>query len=159
MGPDQKLTWAITANGQTCKAIGFLDPLWQVDDGVRMMNHGGAGLAPPPSNEHPTITFGSRDLAGRVGTPLKLTASATDDGIPKPRTGRGAAGGVQISWILYRGPGSVRFNPRRSERVYGKAVEGTTEATFSVPGDYWLRAVADDGLLDAFVDLKVTVSN
>jgi len=59
---------------------------------------------------------------------------------------------------LYRGPGAVRFNPARSARVYGKTVEGATEATFSVPGDYWLRAVADDGLLDVPHDVKVTVT-
>lgn len=158
MGADQKLTWTIVANGQTSKAIGFLDPSWEVDDGVRMMNHGGAGLAPPPVNEYPKITSGSKDLTGKVGASLKLSATATDDGIPKQRTGRGPSGGVQINWILYRGPGQVRFNPARSERVYGKPVEGATEATFSVPGDYWLRAVADDGLLDVVHDVKVTVT-
>jgi len=159
MGVDQKITWTITANGQTCKAIAFLDPSWEVDDGVRMMNHGGAGLAPPEVNDYPKITTGSKDITGQVGTPLKLSVSATDDGIPKPRTGRGGSnGGVQITWILYRGPGAVRFNPARSARVYGKTVEGATEATFSVPGDYWLRAVADDGLLDVPHDVKVTVT-
>ncbi|HLG97460.1 MAG TPA: hypothetical protein VKX49_14200 [Bryobacteraceae bacterium] len=159
LGVDQKLTWTIVANGQTCKAIAFLDPSWEVDDGVRMMNHGGAGLAPPPANEYPKIISGSTDMTGQVGTPLKLTASATDDGVPKPRAGRSASnGGVQITWILYRGPGAVHFNPARSARVYGKTVEGTTEATFSVPGDYWLRAVADDGLLDTARDVKVTIT-
>ena len=158
MGATQKLTWTIIANGQTCKAIAFLDPSWEVDDGVRMMNHGGAGLAPPPENEFPKITSGSKDTTAQVGTPLKLSVTATDDGIPKPRSGRGGGGGVQIAWILYRGPGQVQFNPARSARVYGKPVEGTTEATFSVPGDYWLRAVADDGLLDVVHDVKVTVT-
>ena len=159
MGADQKITWTIIANGQTCKAIAFLDPGWEVDDGVRMMNHGGAGLAPPTVNEYPKITSGSKDMTGQVGTPLKLSASATDDGIPKPRAGRGASnGGVQINWILYRGPGPVLFNPAGSARVYGKTVEGATEASFSVPGDYWLRAVADDGLLDASCDVKVRVT-
>lgn len=159
MGVEQKLTWTIISNGQTCKAIAFLDPTWEVDDGVRMMNHGGAGLAPPPVNEYPKFTAGSKEVTARVGTPVKLTASANDDGIPKPRTGRGPAnGGVQISWILYRGPGAVHFNPEKGARVYGKTVEGATEAAFTVPGDYWLRAIADDGLLDVSYDVKVTVT-
>lgn len=161
MGADQKVTWTINSNGQTCKAIAFLDPSWEVDDGVRMMNHGGAGLAPPEVNEFPKITAGSKDMTAKVGTPLKLSVTATDDGIPKQRPGRGGfppSGGVQISWILYRGPGRVQFNPARSARVYGKPSEGATEATFSVPGEYWLRAVADDGLLDVFHDVKVTVA-
>jgi|SRR5271165_2386633 len=158
MGVEQRITWTVIANGQTCKAIAFLDPSWEVDDGVRMMNHGGAGLAPPPVNEYPKITSGSKATTAQVGTPLKLSVTATDDGIPKPRSGRGGGGGVQIAWILYRGPGPVQFNPARSARVYGKPVEGTTEATFSIPGDYWLRAVADDGLLDVVHDVKVTVT-
>lgn len=158
MGVGQKVTWTIIANGQTCKAIAFLDPSWEVDDGVRMMNHGGAGLAPPTVNEYPKITSGSKDTTAQVGTPLKLSITATDDGIPKPRSGRGGGGGVQISWILYRGPGQVQFNPARSAPVYGKPAEGTTEATFSVPGDYWVRAVADDGLLDVVHDVKVSVT-
>jgi len=158
-GQDQKLTWTVTANGQTCKAIAFLEPSWEVDDGVRMMNHGGAGLAPPVVNEFPNITAGSSDQTTEFGKTVQLSVTATDDGIPKPRGGRGygASGGVQISWILYRGPGQVSFKPPRSAPVYGKPAESTTEASFSAPGIYWLRAIASDGLLETVHDIKVTV--
>jgi len=44
---DRKMVWSVTANGETCTATGWLQPEWETDDGVRMMNAGGAGLAPP----------------------------------------------------------------------------------------------------------------
>ena len=156
-GQQQKLTWTITANGETDKAIGSLEPSWEVDDGVRMMNHGGAGLAPPPVNEFPKITAGSKDQTTELGKPVSLSVTATDDGIPKPRSGRGGGGGLEIQWILYRGPGAVTFKPQRTPPVYGKPVESSTEASFSEPGEYWLQAIASDGLLETVHNVKVTV--
>ncbi len=66
---DKKLIWTLTAHGETCTAIGWMQPEWETDDGVRQMNAGGAGLAPPadPPNTAPTITGGSGDLAAEVG--------------------------------------------------------------------------------------------
>jgi hypothetical protein len=156
-GPDQKLIWTVTSRGETCTAIGWLQPEWEVDDGVRQMNAGGAGLAPPadPPNIAPKITAGSSDQTVEFGKPVKLSVSATDDGIPKPR---GPRGGLGIKWILYRGPAQVNFNPSESTPVYGKPLESTTEATFSRPGSYWLQAIASDGLLDAVHNVKVTVN-
>lgn len=155
---DQKLIWTLTANGETCTAIGWLQPEWEVDDGVRQMNTGGAGLAPPadPPNTAPKITGGSTDQTAVLGKPVNLSVSATDDGIPRQRGGRG--GGLRIRWILYRGPGPVAFNPSQSAPVYGKPVESTTEVTFAAPGTYWLQAVVSDGLLESVHNVKVLVS-
>lgn len=158
--PTRKLTWTLTAHGETCTAIGWLQSEWQVDEGVRQMN-AGAGLAPDYENKAPTITGGSKDQTVQFGKSVKLSASATDDGVPKPRAGRGGRGGrggVTIKWIEYRGPGQVTFNPAASEPVYGKPVESTTEATFSAPGSYWIQAVASDGLLETVHNVKVTVN-
>ena len=154
--PSKKITWSVTAHGETCTAIGWLQAEWEVDDGVRQMN-AGAGLAPPydPPNRAPTITGGSGNATVAVGQPLKLTASATDDGIPKPRGNRG---GLGIRWIQYRGPGAVEFEPSSLTPVYGKPVESTTEATFSAPGNYWVQAIASDGLLEATHNVMVTVT-
>ena len=153
---DKKIIWSVTAHGETCTAIGWLQAEWEVDDGVRQMN-AGAGLAPPydPPNRAPSITGGSSKETAEVGKPVKLTASATDDGVPKPR---GPRGGVSIRWIMYRGPGQVEFEPDTSTPVYGKPVEGATQATFSAPGTYWLQAIASDGLLEATRDVTVTVT-
>jgi hypothetical protein len=153
---DQKMIWTLTANGETCSAIGWLQPEWEVDDGVRQMN-AGAGLAPPadPPNTAPKITSGSPDQTAQVGKPVTLSVAATDDGIPKPG-GRG--GGVRVRWILYRGPGHVAFHPAQSTPVYGKPVETATEVTFTATGAYWLQAIVGDGLLESVHNIKVIVN-
>lgn len=153
---DQKLIWTLTANGETCTATGWLQPEWEVDDGVRQMNAGGAGLAPPADNLAPKITGGSPDQTTMLGKPLKLTVAATDDGIPKQRGGRG--GGLRVRWILYRGPGRVTFQPSQTAPIYGKPIENTTDATFTAPGVYWLQAVVGDGLLESVHNVKVLVN-
>jgi hypothetical protein len=153
---DKKLIWTITSHGETCTAIGWLQPEWETDDGVRQMNAGGAGLAPPadPPNTAPTITGGSSDQTAEVGKPIKLTASATDDGIPA--RGRGGRGGFSIKWIQYRGQAPVTLDPDTTPGS-GKTADSTTMATFSAPGIYWIQAVASDGLLEAVHTIKVTV--
>jgi len=154
---ERKLVWTLTAHGRTSKAVGWMQPEWEVDDGVRQMNVS-FGSTPPvdPPNEAPTIT-GSADHTIELGKSLKLTASATDDGLPKGRGPRGT--GVWIRWIVFRAPGNVSFDPERTPRVAGKPVELTTEATFSAPGVYWLRAIASDGMLETNHDVKVTVTS
>jgi hypothetical protein len=153
---DKKVIWTLTAHGETCTATGWLQPEWETDDGVRQMNAGGAGLAPPadPPNMAPTITGGSPEQTAEVGKPIKLTASATDDGIPA--RGRGGRGGLSIKWIQYRGPGPVILDPETTPGA-GKTADSSTMATFSAPGMYWIQAVASDGLLEAVHNIKVTV--
>jgi hypothetical protein len=153
---DKKLIWTVTAHGETCTAIGWLQPEWETDDGVRQMNAGGAGLAPPadPPNTAPTITSGSPDQTVKVGQTIRLTAAAADDGIPATR-GR-AKGGLSFKWIQYRGPGQVTLDPETMP-VAGKMAESNTMATFSAPGTYWVQAIASDGLLEAVHTIKVTV--
>jgi hypothetical protein len=151
---DKKLIWTLTAHGETCTATGWLQPEWETDDGVRQMNAGGGGLAPPadPPNTAPKITGGSNDQTAEAGTPVKLSASAIDDGIPA----RGPRGGLSIKWIQYRGPGQVTLDPE-STPGNGKSAESTTTATFSAPGIYWVQAIASDGLLEAVQTIKVAV--
>src|SRR5207244_2471370 len=141
-------------------------PEWEIDEGVIQMNiaPGGAPPADPP-NAAPKIT-GSPDQTVTLPGALTLTATATDDGIPKPRKPPpGAAApppgsaGVDIRWIHYRGAGAVKFSPDRSPRVYGKSVDMTTNVTFTAPGTYVLRAIASDGLLESSHDVTVTVKD
>jgi hypothetical protein len=65
--------------------------------------------------------------------------------------GRGAAGpsgDVNISWTKYRGPGDVSFAQQRLPvQLKGNFTafqKAETTATFSAPGEYILRAVAND---------------
>ena len=185
---ERRLTWTVTSNGRTSSAHGWLQPEWEIDNGVIQMNIGPGGAPPAdPPNTAPKIS-GSGDQSAAVGTPLKLTVSATDDGIPKPRVRANPAAaaaaaaalanrlplppgatppsrfqmGLHIRWILYRAPvggGGVSFEPESSRPVMGgQNAELTTQASFSAPGTYWLRAVASDGMLETPYDVKVTVA-
>ena len=89
-----------------------------------------------------------------------MTATATDDGRPKPLSGpAGRQQGVRIRWIVYRGSGRVRFDPDiMSGRVYGKPATLETKVSFSAPGKYRLRAIASDGQVTSAYDVDVTVN-
>lgn len=65
---------------------------------------------------------------------------------------------MRIRWILYRGPGRVQFDPDVSPPVYGKPLTAETKVTFSVPGNYRIRAIASDGALFSTHDVDVKVN-
>lgn len=177
---DKRLVWTVTAHGRSDSASGWLQPEWEVDEGVIQMNMGQDTAPPDPPNSAPTISV-KGDTSAAVGRTLRLAASTTDDGVPKGRRPTNfqvappkaapmpipvvvpprAVRGLRITWILYRAPetgGSVTFDPAGTDPALGAAsAELTTQATFSAPGTYWLRAVASDGMLEAPFDWKVTV--
>ena len=69
---DQKLEWTVTAHGSTgCRAVGWMQPEWEVDEGVRQMNVS-RGATPPvdPPNIAPSIT-GSSDQTVELGKTVK----------------------------------------------------------------------------------------
>ncbi|MBM3734305.1 MAG: hypothetical protein FJW39_00840 [Acidobacteria bacterium] len=177
---DKRLVWTLTVHGQSNSANGWLQPEWEVDDGVIQMNLGLDTAPPDPPNSPPAIVV-KGDTTASAGRPLRLSASAADDGIPKPRRPTNfqlsgpappavpipvtvpprAVRGLRIRWILYRAPetaGRVTFEPRGTAPALGAtSAELVTAATFSDPGVYWLRAIASDGLLETPSDLRVTV--
>jgi hypothetical protein len=179
---DKRLIWSLTAHGKNSQASGWLQPEWEVDEDVIQMNIGPGSAPPDPPNSAPKITVNA-DTSAIVGKPLKLSASATDDGIPKarrrPPPANGAAAatpmplppaatpkpratiGLRVKWILYRGPnsgGQLAFGEDSSKAAVGATTaELATDVTFSKPGTYWLRAIATDGLLETPYDLKVNV--
>jgi hypothetical protein len=126
-------------------------------------------------------------LRTRVGQPVTLSAIATDDGKPNRRAmsprlvGQShfvpnSATGLRLSWYHYRGPGPVSFDPPQT-KVWEDRRDGghspwsagwstppvpaenrwTTQATFTVPGTYVLRALGTDGGLIDFEDVTVVV--
>jgi hypothetical protein len=169
--PARRLTWTIVSHGHTDHAKGWLQPQWEVDDGVISENVG-HGLS-VGGNRAPSIS-GDTSQTIRLPETAKLTVSATDDGLPKPptkgpepldpndpvaaaaREGRRPPG-VGVHWIQYRGPGSVQFEPEDEKPVYGKPITASTVVTFSAPGTYVIRAVASDGALFAPHDITVVV--
>lgn len=73
--------------------------------------------------------------------------------MPRPRAAplaRAAErrGDYRVSWRKYRGPGTVAIAdeviPLFNEGDASTFVEARTTATFSAPGEYWLRAVVND---------------
>jgi hypothetical protein len=63
--------------------------------------------------------------------------------------------GLTVSWIVWRGPARVTFDPRSVAAKDGSAV---VTATFTTPGSYVLRARANDGLLSAYQSVTVNVN-
>jgi hypothetical protein len=97
--------------------------------------------------------------------------------IPPARVTVGKTVGLHLSWFVYRGPGKVQFDPPQV-KVWEDTRTGANSpwaplwvppllppdgrwlahATFDTPGQYILRALADDGALLGSSDLVVTVT-
>lgn len=102
----------------------------------------------PLPNDLPTIG-GRRTSAGSgVGGP-------TDQNVVKPRAAYET--GLAVTWLHYRGPGTVSFSPMVTPvpPVDGRA---TTAVRFSQPGTYVVRAAADDGNYVTTSDVTVVVT-
>jgi hypothetical protein len=122
-----------------------LNPLWVVEP----FKDAGNGNTPPvlkfdpngPSFTGPPHGF-AKTLTASVSSPLELSVWFTDD-----RPARGARGaGAAVSWTKFRGPGTVTFDSARpAADAQGKI---TTSAKFSAPGEYILRAQANDSTGD-----------
>ena len=73
-----------------------------------------------------------------------LTATISDDGLPLNQRDR-----ANVRWEHYRGAGTVTLEPSQSPFPEDDAAVSdtalSTTATFSEPGTFVLRAVANDG--------------
>jgi hypothetical protein len=169
---DRDLVWTVKANGVTLKAYGSLWPVWEIDHNTISANRGSRTAVDfdEPPNAAPRVVNPPAPQTASVGTPFTLTLSIEDDGNPKPRADRGArvAGiksarpeepplnqSLRVSWLQWRGPGVVTFDPRTARVVDGKA---STKATFDKPGRYVLRAFAEDASIHTPHDVVVTVA-
>ena len=133
---EEKLTWKLTAHGQTQQVIGTLKPVWQID---RLRTTRGGNSEKISSNLPPAVTVRAGEQALTAPASTTLTVTATDDGLPK-RLGKTV--GMTAMWAKYRGPGPVHFSSATSRLDHGSA---TTSASFTEPGEYILQAVVDDG--------------
>jgi len=149
-----QLTWTLTANGETTSVPGNLNPLWELSPFVDAN-----GNTPPFIGFAATGPFiqgprgQSTSLMTAFPSPVNLALWVADDasviaGATRPKTPA-----VTITWSKFRGPGSVTFasdtpavetadfQAPPKTAFQGKAV---TTATFSEPGEYVLRATAND---------------
>ena len=95
----------------------------------------------------------STSLTAAVGTPLTLPLWVADDANVVPGATAPKTPAVTVAWSKFRGPGSVTFSSEKPtvEAADFKGPEYTkftgkaaTTATFSEPGEYILRVVAND---------------
>jgi hypothetical protein len=166
---DKRLTWTITANGQTTSIPLNLNPLWVLSPfkdasgnaaPVVRLEAGGRSFAGPPRGI-------GQAFNAKPSEPLPLTAWVSDENSTRAQRGggRGGAAPVSVSWSLLRGTGPVTFeNPRPRPDADGEA---TTTAQFSAPGEYILRLQANNSTGEGGggfqccwtnVHVKVTVS-
>jgi len=189
---DKEVVWTLTSNGVTERAYGTLRPPYAVDEVVMSANFGAGGQTGfNPSlvgNLAPEVTLEvERRMTVVVGESVTLSAVATDDGKPSrrsmsPTVGQtqfvpNSATGLRLSWIQYRGPGKVMFDPPQT-KVWEDRRDGgnspwsagwatppipaenrwVVQATFTEPGTYVLRALGHDGGLIDYEDVTVVVS-
>jgi hypothetical protein len=175
----KEVVWTITSNGRTESGFGNLLPEQEITERVVMTN-GNFNPGHGDPNTPPSITLAPVRTAS-VGTPLALTASVVDDGLPKPRvappaaprpatptggqvnfgaqvnsSGGGRPRGLTVTWLLYRGPSKVTFeNAGPIPVTNGQAA---TTARFAAPGTYKLIGTANDGAMSRKTELTVTVT-
>ena len=172
---DKVLTWTIKANGRTEKAYGDLLPVQEINEHIISSGGNSVPYGDEDPNKPPTITLAPLTRV-QVSAPATLTATVTDDGLPKPpprpvrqatTTRDGAiqrqtnfanaprARGLTVRWLEYAGPAKVTFDPPGVIPV----TNGTAavKARFAAPGTYTLIATANDGQLSTRTTLTITV--
>lgn len=189
-GKTDELTWTVTFNGQTQKAVGWLQAEWEIDP-VGGASGGGNTSPERMANKAPSITVTPPGVVA-VSTATTLVSAIVDDGLPEakarpkpavgqetpptlqggssapvnvpivssreaPAAGPGATRplGMVVTWSVWRGPADVQFAPRYTVPKAGRA---ETVARFTAPGDYVLRATADDSAATATVQVAVKVT-
>jgi hypothetical protein len=155
---DKKITWTLTSNGKTVSVPFGLTKGYQIEP----------YLDAAMGNKPPVIKFSEKGEAltgppklaasgmfnGVAGEPVTLSYWVTDDGNEDTPTGGSAAapppGGaagpprrprVSTTLTKYRGPGTVTFADSTPTIEKDKV---TTTATFSMPGEYWIRIEGND---------------
>ena len=185
---NKELTWSVTVRGITEKAVGWLQPEWQIDP----IYAGKTRNAESLKNTPPSLAV---DMPSAVTLPDKLTLAATvqDDGLPTPRKGppRRAVGQetpptlkplpdqpeipVNVPTVAGRGRQGGAAGPQGlilnwivwrgpaavtfdPATVPVKDAKAVATATFTKPGTYVLRARANDGELTDEKEFTVVVN-
>ena len=152
-----RLTWSITANGQTNSIPFWMNELYEVNPWSDVA----VGNVPPVIRFDPTgpaiqgpIAMVAKAIArtATVAAGLSLPVWATDDA--KYSSGsnaplRNPPPPVILHWSKYRGPGAVTFDktPPVFEKTEGTAAfngKATVLAKFSQPGEYVLHLDVED---------------
>ena len=183
---DRELVWQVTVREETYRAVGWLQPEWEIAANPRARFF--AATEGQAANQAPTLVV---DAARTLTLPdtLTMTATVTDDGLPEPQQRR--RGGRNILPTFERNPDGPtlpvnvpqiqadnRSRPTRTEveqvnvtwtqlrgptgvtqESHGEPEDGvaTVTAAFETPGDYVFRVAASDGAETVMEDIAITV--
>ena len=142
---DKKVVWTIKFRGQTYAIPGSLSEQWQID---AIEGEASADDTPPsisftdggPSGMGP-LGITSNLMTTTVGKPLAIKLFVKDDGRAEP-IARSAAP-VTLAWFKHQGPGDVTFSTKAAV-LTPTGGTSSTNASFSMPGEYLLRVRAND---------------
>jgi hypothetical protein len=142
------------------------------DDGVPKAR--GAGLVGSAVSNTGSRQDTATDSSAAPGADTAVRRNRTM--LPPSRSTVGKNVGLHLSWFVYRGAGHVKFDPEQpkswedtrtganspwapiwSAPDMPKDGKVVVHATFSEPGTYTLRGLADDGALTGYDDVVVTV--
>jgi len=146
---NKRLTWTITANGQTTTVPLHLDPQWILTP----FEDAGVGNTPPvirfdakgAAFTGPPRGF-AQSLTAQVGEPLALNVWITDDGKQAPEARPRQGPPANIVWSKYRGVGDVAFENARP--LVGADGKASTTVQFSAAGEYIIRGQSNDSTGD-----------
>lgn len=180
---DRELVWQVTTHDESYRAVGWLQPEWEIS-----APGSGTASAEGPVNQPPTLAVEARSAIA-LGEVLTMMATVADDGLPEPRQRGGGGRGtlptfepdsdgptlpvnvpqvqtdrrkspvrgrvdrVNVSWTQLRGPIGA------SVEVQDDPPDGVAAVTamFESAGVYLFRVQASDGRLSASEDVSVTV--
>ena len=181
---DKELVWQTTIRAETFRAVGWLQPEWEIaaNRGTR------AAGAEETTNAIPSLTIESAQTVA-VGDTLRMTATVSDDGLPEPRERRGGGRGTvpaferqpdgptlpnnvpQIQPAARKRPTRTRVEQVNVTWTQRRGPTGATleseddppdgeavvTATFEQPGEYLFAVQASDGPLSVTRDVTITV--
>lgn len=151
---ETKLTWTLVANGKTTVIPVKLHPDYEVQPFMEASGNTPPFIAFAESGPFVQGPRGqSKALSTKPSDPLTISLWLADDAKSTLNVVRAMGAPVTVAWSKFRGPGTVTFSSERPavEKADFKApapavFSGTakTSATFSEPGEYILRVVAND---------------
>jgi hypothetical protein len=140
---NQDVVWTIRSNGQTLRVPGRVtSPAYEL--GYQPM---AMGSLPPalrfvqggPLGRGPEGIIAPTAVSATVGQPVTLSFHAEDDQSVR----QSPAVPLGVNWFKHQGPGTITFAPRTGTIDVGQT-QASTQATFSAPGEYIVRARVDN---------------
>jgi hypothetical protein len=125
---NREVIWTLIVNGKTEKAFGWLQTEWEIDPAGGAGGGGGSTNAERKQNQPPQVTIDPIPNAKLPG-PVRIVATISDDGLPKPRPGgarRGSPVGQETPPTLRGGVEAPVNVPQIARGTRGENPPGAT---------------------------------